>query len=135
MLFGDFIVVHIQHKGRRFGTIEDFHLFAQHFHHARWHVTVFGAFRAFTHPTHHFQYKFITHTFSQTEGFNGIRVEHHLGNPFTVTQVNKYHPTVVAAAMCPAAKSDGFINIGFINLAAIMAAHGVSVLLLFYNVK
>ena len=52
-----------------------------------------------------------------------IRIEHHLGQTFTVADIEEDHPAVVAAAMNPAAKGDFLAVEALVQLAAIVAAH------------
>ena len=54
---------------------------------------------------------------------SAVRVEHHLGQTVTITDIEENHPTVVTATVNPTAKSNFLAFQAFVQLAAIMAAH------------
>ena len=54
--------------------------------------------------------------------FVDLGIEHHLGEPFLVPQVDEDQSTVVPAGVHPSAHGDGFIDIFIGQLAAVMGS-------------
>ncbi len=53
-----------------------------------------------------------------------IRIEHDLQQPLAIAQVDENHPAMIAAPMHPAGHADFLADEGFVDLAAIVGAHG-----------
>ena len=95
----------------------------EHLDGAAGHVGVARAFGAQAHLADDLHHVLAAHAVGLGEGLDAIRVEHHLGQTFTITHVEEDHPAVVAATMDPAAKGDFLAVQALVQLAAIMAAH------------
>ena len=117
----------IQLERRRDRGVQDFDLVAQDFDFAAGNVGIVRPFGAAAHTTGHFQYEFVAHRFGDAEHLGAVRIAHHLRQSFAVAQVDENHPAVVAAAMCPAAQGDGLVEVGNVELPAIMSSHSDSV--------
>ncbi|MCY1400796.1 hypothetical protein D9M71_158980 [compost metagenome] len=115
--------VFVQRERRGLGLVQHVQLVAQHFDGAGGHVRVARAFRTHAHLAGDLDHVLAAHTVGLGEGFRTIRVEHDLGQAFTVTDIEEDHPAVVAAAVHPTAKSDYLAVQALVQLAAIMAAH------------
>ncbi len=65
--------------------------------------------------------------FGNGEGLGSkIRINRDLNGAAAVTQVDKNHTTVITATIHPATKLNNRINVLFAQVAATVAAHGMS---------
>ena len=67
--------------------------------------------------------EFVTGAVGGCERIGGIGVDHDLRDAVSIAHIEEDHPPVITAAMYPAAERDLLIYQGFVQLAAIMAAH------------
>ena len=113
----------VERERRGFRFVQHFKLVAQHFDHARRHVGIGGTGRTQANLTGDLDHVFAAHAIGGSEGFSAVRVEHHLGQTVTITDIEENHPTVVTATVNPSAKGNFLAFQAFVQLAAIMAAH------------
>ncbi|MCY1423299.1 hypothetical protein D9M71_390080 [compost metagenome] len=121
-LFTD-VGVFVERERRGFRFVQYFQFIAQHFDSAGSHVGIAGTGRTQTHLAGNLDHVLAAYTVSCRESLGAIRVEHHLGQTFTVTNIEENHPAMVATAMNPSAKGNFLAFQAFVQLAAIMAAH------------
>ena len=101
---------------------------AQHFNLAAFQAFVDRALGACTHQALDLHAKLIAQAFGHVEHLGTVWVAHDLHIAFAVAQVNKNHTTVVTPAVNPAAQRNGFAQLGFGHLTAIVRTHGHSYL-------
>ena len=122
-LFAQFLVVRVELERGRLGAVEDLELLAQHLDLSRGQIGVFGARGAAAHLALHLEHELAAHRLGHLEGLDQVRVEYHLHQPFTVTQVNENDAAMIAAAVGPAAELDLGVHVEFGHLTAVVGAH------------
>ncbi|CRM90238.1 hypothetical protein [Pseudomonas sp. 22 E 5] len=115
--------VFIEWERRGFRLVQHFQFITQHFDGAGGHVGVYSTGRAQAHLAGDFNDVFAAHAVGGGEALGAVRVEHHLGQTITITDIEEDHPAVVAATVNPSAKGDFLTIQGLVQLAAIVAAH------------
>ena len=128
-------VVVIQLEWRRDGGVEHHEFVAQDFNLSALQTFVDGSRWAGTHQAFNLNAEFVAQAFGGGKHFGAIRVAHHLHIPFAITQIDKDHATMVAAAIHPAAQGNGFAHLGFGHQTAIVGAHGHSCLSRHYRFR
>ena len=113
----------VQRERRGFRLVQHFQFITQHFDHARRHVGVGGTGRTQTHLTGDLHDVLAAHAIGSGEALGAIRIEHHLGQTITITDIEENHPAVVATTVNPSAKGNFLAFQAFVQLAAIVAAH------------
>jgi len=104
------LLVLVQLKRRGFGPVQYDQLLAQHLDLTGTHLLVEGALRAGPDAAADRDHILIAHAVCQLETLFPIRVEYDLGDPLTVTQVEKDDSAMVAATVYPAAECDIFTD-------------------------
>ncbi|MND53203.1 hypothetical protein D3C80_442350 [compost metagenome] len=117
------IGVLVQREGRGLGLVQHFQLVAQHLDAARGHVRVDRTGRTLAHLADDLDHVLAAHTVGAGEGLFAVRVEHHLGQAFAVTDIEENDPAVVTATVYPTAEGDFLAIQALVQLAAIVAAH------------
>ena len=115
--------VFVERERRSFRFVQHFQVVAQHFDGAGGHVGVASTGRTQAHLAGDLHHIFAAHAVGHGEGGRAIRVKHHLGQTFTVTDIEENHPAVVTTTVHPTAKGDFLAVQGLVQLAAIVAAH------------
>ncbi|MNF90154.1 hypothetical protein D3C84_727080 [compost metagenome] len=113
----------VQRERRGLGLVQHFQLVAQHLDAARGHVRIDRTGRALAHLADDLHDVFAAHAVGTGEGLFAIRVEHHLGQAFAVTDIEENDPAVVTATVYPTAEGDFLAIQALVQLAAIVAAH------------
>ena len=104
--------------------VEHFQGMTQHFDLAGHQVGVFGACRAGAYLAYHFEAKLVAHALGRLEHVCAIGVTNDLHKAFSVTQINKDHAAMVAAAMGPAHQGHGLVHQRFADQTAVSRSHG-----------
>ena len=115
--------VFVERERRGFRVVQHFQLVTQDLDHARGHVGVAGTSRTQAYLAGDLDHVFAAHAVGGCEGFSAVRIEHHLGQAFTITDIEEDHPAVVTTTVDPSAKGYFLTFQAFVQLAAIMAAH------------
>ncbi|RMO71602.1 hypothetical protein ALQ35_05713 [Pseudomonas fluorescens] len=113
----------VEWERRGFRLVQHFELVTQHFNCAGRHVGVHGTGRTQANLAGDLHNVLAAHTVGGGEAFGAVRIEHHLGQTITITDIEENHPAVVAATVNPSAKGDFLTIQGLVQLAAIVAAH------------
>ena len=113
----------VEWERRGFRLVQHFQFVAQHFDAAGGHVLVHGTGRTQANLAGDLHDVFAAHAVGGGEAFSAVRIEHHLGQTITITDVEEDDPAVVAATVNPSAKGDFLTFQGLVQLAAIVAAH------------
>ena len=118
----------VELEWRGLGTIEDFQGSAVNFYLTSGHIGVNRGFTSGAHLARNLEHIFGSNLVRLGKELTGIGVKHHLNNALTVTQINKYNPTVIATTINPATESNFFINIFACDQATIVRSiHLVSI--------
>jgi len=70
-----------------------------------------------SHPASGLQHVFVADCFGKRELHRAIWIEHDLHQSATVAQINKDHPTMVAAALHPAAQTHFLLDERLVNIS------------------
>ena len=81
-------------------------------------------FRTTAHAAGRLEHVFVAHPLGQREGVVGVGIDHHLREAFAVAQIDEDHAAVVTATVDPTAQGHGLVDMGGVDLTAVMAAHG-----------
>ena len=109
-LTGTTMLIQLERRGGRF--VKDRQGLAQHLDIPGGHLAVTHGFITHAHPASHFHHVFAAYLVGQCEGVHGVRVEHHLHQAITVTQVEEDHPAMVTTAVYPTAQLNSFSVVG-----------------------
>ena len=119
----------VQGKRRGLGLVQYFQFIAQNLNRPRCHIRVYSASRTGPHFTRDLHDILTAHSVGQGKGLLPIRVENYLSQTLSITNIQKYYTTMIAAAVNPAAKGNFLIRQRFVQLAAIVGTHHVVVFL------
>ena len=112
--------------------VQHLKLVAQYLDGARRHVGVTCTFRTQAHLAGYLDHIFAAHTVSLGKGFSAVRIKHHLGQAFAITDIKEDDPTMVTATVNPAAKSYFLIRQRFVQLAIIILLYCCIIILSCY---
>ena len=109
---------------RRFGAAQDLQFACQQLDLTRGEVGIRSAGGTRTYEASDANTEFAAQPLGIREDVLGVRIENDLQQPFPIAQIDKDHPAMIAPAMDPACDADFLADEGFVDLTAVVGAHG-----------
>ena len=116
--------IFVELKRRRERRIEYFERVPQDLDGARGHIGVLSTFLAGTHFARHAQHELVAYPIGALETGLDIGVEYDLHDARAVTDIEKDHPAMIAAAVHPAVQLDLFPYVGSVQDTTVVTTHG-----------
>ena len=117
----------VQLERQRLGAVEQLQLLREQLDLAGAQVRVRGGARPRAHQPRHADHELVAQPLGFLEHLGRIRIEHHLQQPLAVAQVHEDDAAVIAPPMHPAGHGDLLPGELFVDVSAIVSAHGTAV--------